>query len=94
MLNQDEDFYVQRTITLPRTSKLTEEVIQQLDHILDFAAADEYREALIEIYHTYISRECDSLPYNFQDIADRMYFLIGFLRKAGEEMSGAGGNAK
>jgi hypothetical protein len=94
MVNQDEDFYVKRTITLPKTSKLTEEVIQQLDHILDFAVADEYREALIEIYHTYISRECDSLPYNFRDVADRMYFLIDFLRKASEEMNGVVGSPK
>jgi hypothetical protein len=94
MPSQDDDFYVQRTIMLPKTSKLTEEVIQQLDHILDFAAADEYREALIEIYHTYICRECDSLPYNFRDVADRMYFLIDFLRKASEEMNGVGGSPK
>ena len=94
MLNRDEDFYVKRIFTLPKTSKLTEEAIQQLDHILDFATANEYREALIEIYHTYISRECDSLPYNFRDIADRMYFLIDFLRKAEEEMGGVGNSAE
>jgi hypothetical protein len=90
MANHDENFYVQRTFTLPKTSKLTEEVIQQLDHILDFSPPEEYRNTLIEIYHTYICREHDSLPCQFDRMADQMYFLIDFLKTASEEMNGVG----
>jgi hypothetical protein len=90
MQNPDEDFYVKRTITLPRTSKLTEEVIQQLDHILDYSPPEEYRNTLIEIYHPYICKEHESLPYEFRLMADHMYFLVDFFRKASEEMSGVG----
>ena len=90
MANHDENFYVQRTFTLPKTSKLTEEVIQQLDHILDFSPPEEYRNTLIEIYHTYICKEHESLPYEFRLMADHMYFLVDFFRKASEEMNGAG----
>lgn len=87
MANKDEDFYVQRTITLSKTSKLTEEIIQQLDHILHFAPPEEYRNTLIEIYHMYICKEHESLPSEFRAMADHMYFLVDFFRKASEEMN-------
>ena len=87
MEDHDESFYVQRTITLPKTSKLTEEIIQQLDHILDFSSPEEYRNTLIEIYHIYICKEHESLPCEFRAMADHMYFLVDFFRKASEEMN-------
>jgi hypothetical protein len=90
MANLNDDFYVKHTITLPRTSKLTEELIQQLDHILDYASPEEYRNTLIEIYHNYICNEHDALPYKFKPMADQMYFLINFLLTASKEMNGAG----
>lgn len=86
MPDPDDNFYVQRTITLPKTSKLTEEVIQQLDHILDFSSPEEYRDTLIEIYHTYLCKEQGSRPHDFKEMAEHMYFLVEFFRKAGEEM--------
>ena len=88
MSGQDEDFYVQRTFTLPKTSKITEEVVQQLDHLLDFSSPEEYRNTLIEIYHVYMIHEYHSLPYEFERMASHLYFLTNFLRRAGEEMEG------
>ena len=86
MAKRDEDFYIKRTITLPRSSKLTEEIIQQLDQIMNFAPPEAYRNTLIEIYHIYICKEHDSLPSEFRAMADHMYFLVDFFRKASEEM--------
>jgi hypothetical protein len=88
MANQDENFYIPHTFSLPKTSKLNEEIIQQFDHIMDFASSEEYRDTLIEIYHMYISHEHDCLPSNFKQMAGQMYFLIDFFRRVGEEMKG------
>lgn len=88
MATHDQNFYVQRTFMLPRTSKLTEDVIQRLDHILDFAPPEEYRDTLIEIYHTYIRHEYETLPLTFEEMADQMYFLMEFLSTASREMNG------
>jgi len=88
MQGQDDHFYVQRTFTLPKTSKITEEVVQQLDHLLDYSSPEEYRNTLIEIYHVYMMHEYHSLPYEFERMASHLYFLIDFLKRAGEEMKG------
>jgi hypothetical protein len=80
-----QDFYGQRTVTLPKTSKLTEADIQDLDHILDYSSPEEYRNTLIEIYHVYICKEHGSLPCNFDRMAEQMYFLIDFLGRVGKE---------
>lgn len=85
MIPSNDEFYVKRTFTLPRTSKLTEEVVQQFNHILDYASPEEYRNTLIEIYHVYICREHESLPCNFDRMAEQMYFLIDFLGRVGKE---------
>lgn len=86
MANQDENFYIPHTFLLAKTSKLTEEIVQQLDGILDAASPDEYRDTLIEIYHIYLINEHDCLPGNFKHMAGQMYFLIDFFRKVSEEM--------
>jgi len=86
MAKEDKNFYKKRAFTLPKTTKLTEEIVQQLDYILDFAEPEKYRNTLIEIYHSYICKEHDSLPYDFDGMADQMYFLIDFLKRAGEEI--------
>jgi hypothetical protein len=77
-----------RTITVPHYIKVTEEVIEQLNGILDFASPEEYRDTLIEIYHMYISHEHESLPGNFKQMAGQMYFPIDFFRRVNEEMKG------
>jgi len=86
MLKQDDHFYVQRTVTLPKTSKLTDEAIQYLDDIFDYSSPEEYRDTLIEIYQVYIISEHQSLPREFEHMASHLYFLINFFKKIGEEM--------
>ena len=76
---------------IPRSSKLTGEAIQQLDNLLEFASAEDYRNTLIEIYHTYILREHKMLPVGFSEMAGQMLVLIDFFREVGEEMDGGGG---
>jgi hypothetical protein len=88
MEQRDDQFYVQRTVTLPKTSKLTEEVIQRLDDIFDYSSPEEYRETLIEVYQVYIMHEHQSLPQEFEHMAAHLYFLINFFKKIGTEMKG------
>ena len=83
---KEEEFYVKRPFLLPKTSKLTEEIIQHFDDIFELASPDEYRNALIEVYHVYISNEYDSLPGNFGEMAGQMHVLIDLFRKIGKEI--------
>ena len=88
MEQRDHQFYVQRTVTLPKTSKLTEEAIQRLDDIFDYSSPEEYRETLIEVYQVYIMNEHKSFPQEFEYMAGHLYFLINFFRKIAAEMKG------
>jgi hypothetical protein len=88
MVKHDEHFYVQRTVTLPKTTKLTDEAIQYLDDIFDYSSPEEYRETLIEVYQVYIMHEHQSLPQEFEHMAAHLYFLINFFKKIGTEMKG------
>jgi hypothetical protein len=87
MQNSDDNFYIERTFTLPRTSKLTEELVQQLDHMLEYSSPEDYRNTLIEIYHLYIIHEHNTLPIVFERMANHMFFLIEFLKTASNEMN-------
>jgi hypothetical protein len=88
MVKHDEHFYVQRTVTLPKTTKLTDEAIQYLDDIFDYSSPEEYRETLIEVYQVYIMHEHKSLPQEFEHMAAHLYFLINFFKKISAEMNG------
>jgi hypothetical protein len=78
-----------RVIALPESTKLTEETIRQLDHLLAFATPEELRDTLIEVYHMYIIREHEMLPLDFKKMAENLYMLIGFLKIAEVEMNPA-----
>ncbi|GHN01554.1 hypothetical protein WSM22_30430 [Cytophagales bacterium WSM2-2] len=86
MSDQQENLSVKRSITLPENSKLTEEAIKHLDRILVFASPEEYRDTLIEIYHSYIIHEHSMPPANFEQMANQMYFLMDFLKRVGSEV--------
>ena len=86
VVDLDDSFYVPRTILLPKNSKLTKAIIQHLDHILDDVTPEEYLDTLIELYHMYILHQHHSLPYNFEEIANQVFYLIDFLKVAREEM--------
>lgn len=90
MKNKTSKFYIKQEITLPKTSKLNEEIIRQLDHLLEFAPPLAYRETILELYHTYIRYEHDTLPISFEEMANQIYFLMGFLKTASREMNGEG----
>jgi hypothetical protein len=73
-----EHFRVRRVMLIPWDSKLTDEAIQQLDNLLEFSSAEEYRNTLIEIYHTYIQTRHKMLPVRFAEMAGQMQMLIDF----------------
>lgn len=78
-----------RIIELPNSTKLTEETIRQLDHLLEFAHPQDVRNTLIEIYHLYIIHEHETLPLDFKKMAEHLYFLIAFLKIAEMEIKQA-----
>jgi hypothetical protein len=75
------------SITLPKSSRLTAEVVEQLDQLLKSSTADEYRNTLLEVYHMYIIHEHGHLPVHFDGMANHMYALTEFFRIAEAEMS-------
>jgi hypothetical protein len=90
MAHHDKNFHVDVTISLPSTSKLTEDIIWQFDRLLDFSPPEDYRDTLIEIYHIFLIHEHNTLPADFYNMANRLYFLIDFLRMAAKEMNRVG----
>jgi hypothetical protein len=74
-----------REIRLPKSSLVTEEIIYQLNLLFTIAPPGEFRETLIEIYHSYIIREHEMLPLNFHTMAHHVNALIEFLKLADKE---------
>lgn len=66
--------------------ELKEETISRLCNLFDFVSPDELREYLLEIYHSYIIHEHESLPVNFSDMAQSMQVLFDFLKFLDEEI--------
>ena len=66
-----------RKTTRPRFS---EDALYQLDCLLEFASAQELREYLFEIYHSYIIHEHEMFPANFPEMARSMQVLFDFLK--------------
>lgn len=59
--------------------KLTPNVIELLDHLLDAAPPHVLRENLMEVYHTYLIHAGNTLPIDFDRLAMNMYHLINCL---------------
>ncbi|HEY5750970.1 MAG TPA: hypothetical protein VIU12_33130 [Chryseolinea sp.] len=74
------------SVILPKSSQLTTEVVEQLDQLLKFSSADEYRNTLLEVYHLYIMHEHGHLPVHFDSMANHMYALTEFFRMVESEM--------
>lgn len=74
------------SVILPRSSRLTVEVVEQLDQLLNSSTADEYRNTLLEVYHLYIMHEHGHLPVHFDNMANHMYALTEFFRITEAEM--------
>jgi hypothetical protein len=60
--------------------RFSEDIIYQLDCLLEYASAQELREYLLEIYHTYIIRQNEMLPENFSRMAESLQVLFEFLK--------------
>ena len=80
MTIQDIPYEEMKAIYVSPQSKLNEDIAKNLDEMLSFASAKEYRDALVEIYHMYILHEHKDLPPEFNDIAARMIVLMEFLK--------------
>jgi hypothetical protein len=75
-----------RPLYVRKSSKLTQELILQLDLVFDFASPEEYRDTLLEIYQVYIIHEHKTLPGKFEDMALQVFALLDFLRDAQKQM--------
>jgi hypothetical protein len=64
---------------------LTPETISRLDDFFDFTDPNELRENLIELYHSYIIHQHDSLPTDFGKFAESMSVFFDLLRFADSE---------
>ena len=68
-----------QVLLLPKHAKLTTKILTELDELLQFAPPEGLRNTLSEVYHSYIIREHETLPTNFESMANDMYFLFNFL---------------
>jgi hypothetical protein len=50
--------------------------IETIDHLFRAVAADELREDLIELYHSYLVLSKGNLPVSFDRMSRNMYHLI------------------
>ena len=75
------------SVILPKSSRLTVEIVEQLDQLLKSSTAGEYRNTLLEVYHLYIMHEHGHLPVHFDSMASQMYVLTEFFRIAESEIS-------
>ena len=82
----DIPFEEVKPVYLPVNSKLTDNIVQQLDLMFDFVSPAEYRDTLIELYHWYILHEHVALPEDFKDKAGRMIILLDWLKEADREL--------
>jgi hypothetical protein len=73
-----------KSIYVSPDSKLNEDIIKNLDDMFSFASPRQYRDALMEIYQTYILHKHQALPEDFHDVAARMNVLMDFLKRSGE----------
>jgi hypothetical protein len=78
MIDDNANFFINYNFTLPKTTKLTEEVVQQLDHMLEYSTPEEYRNTLIEVYHHYLIHEHETLPIEFERMQTTCFYLSIF----------------
>ncbi len=75
-----------KSIVLPENSKLTTEIINELDNLLNFSPPDAIRKSILKVYLQYIICEHEALPNDFEGVACDFYMLIDFFTRAEEEM--------
>ena len=67
-------------------TNLSRESIELLDGLFAAAPPQQLRESVIEIYHTYLIHNHNTLPDDFDQIAYSLYHLIQCLKDVGEEL--------
>ncbi|MEP1779743.1 hypothetical protein [Reichenbachiella sp.] len=77
---------IRKKFSLPEESKVTQEVIEQLDNLISFSSPKALRKSLLKVYLQFIINEHEALPTDFDDIACDFYMLVEFLTMAEEEM--------
>jgi hypothetical protein len=85
MTTQETSSQSTKIITVSPDSKINEDIVKNLDDVFSFASPREYRDALIEMYHSYILHEHKSLPNYFFDLATRVQMLVEFMKDCEEE---------
>ncbi|MEO9966937.1 MAG: hypothetical protein ABJF11_14160 [Reichenbachiella sp.] len=76
-----------QAFVLPKNTKVTEEIISELDNMLSFTPPRQLKHSLLKIYMLYLISEHDALPGDFEDIATDFYFLVEFFITAEKEMN-------
>ena len=57
-------------------NSLTPSNLETLNHLFNAVSADELREDLIELYHSYLMYTRGNLPVSFDRMSRNMYYLI------------------
>ena len=59
-------------------------VLDHLRHLLSVARPADYRDAILELYHTYVQCQHEALPLDFGDVAHRVNVLCEFFKSLSE----------
>lgn len=58
--------------------------LDHLRHLLNVARPADYREAILELYHSYVEHHHDALPIDFGEMAHRVNVLCEFFKALSE----------
>lgn len=81
-----------KTINASPDSRVTEDIVKNLDDVFAFASPREYRDTLTALYHAYILREYKDLPSDFFNQASRIEVLLEFFKNCEGNDGGIIGN--
>jgi hypothetical protein len=71
---------------LPPFTNLSQESIELLDGLFESASPQQLREAIIEIYHTYLIHHHNTLPDDFDRVSLNLYHFIQCLKTLEERL--------
>ncbi|MEO9850328.1 MAG: hypothetical protein ABJH72_24595 [Reichenbachiella sp.] len=87
MSTSNDTFQDHQAFVLPKNTKVTQEMVSELDNMLSFTPPQQLKHSLLKIYMLYLISEHDVLPGDFEDIATDFYFLVEFFTTAEKEMN-------
>jgi hypothetical protein len=71
-------------LSQPRHNTGDYTVLDHLRHLLSVARPADYREAILELYHTYVQCQHEAFPLDFGDVAHRVNVLCEFFKTLSE----------